>query len=161
MQSEIERKFYVKELPDLSGIPPLHYERYFLSYGDETEERITKINDEYSYEKKITLSNLERTREKRKITKEEFANLSRNTFGPIQRDRYDITTNPKISIQIYKDKFQGLIRAEIEFQTIEEAKQFEPLPWMGKEMTNLPIARDSRLLELSQTEFTDLIKKST
>lgn len=28
MTSEIERKFFVKEMPDISGIKPLRYERY-------------------------------------------------------------------------------------------------------------------------------------
>lgn len=30
MKNEIERKFFVKEMPDLKGIKPLVYERYFL-----------------------------------------------------------------------------------------------------------------------------------
>ena len=30
---EIERKWFVKTLPDLSGLTPVSYERYFLFIG--------------------------------------------------------------------------------------------------------------------------------
>jgi hypothetical protein len=59
MKNEIERKFFVKEMPDLSGIEPLHYERYFLERGNGKEIRISKINDSYVYEDKSEISDLE------------------------------------------------------------------------------------------------------
>lgn len=48
-KNEIERKFYVKKMPDLSGIQPLFYERYFLKSTAGEEIRISKVNNSYKY----------------------------------------------------------------------------------------------------------------
>jgi CYTH domain-containing protein len=69
------------------------------------------------------------------------------------RERYAISSDPDIVIQIYHGRFEGLIRAEVEFESEEAARTFEPLVWMGNEMTGLPIARDARLIELTDEEF--------
>ncbi|MEY4602349.1 MAG: hypothetical protein RL292_290 [Candidatus Parcubacteria bacterium] len=153
MKNEIERKFFVKEMPDLSGITPLHYERYFLLRGDGREIRISKVNDLYFYEDKSEVSALERIRSKKEITEQEFEKFRQDASEAIIRERYDISSNPDISIQIYHGKFEGLIRVEVEFNSEDEAKAFIPLFWMGKEMTGLPIARDSKLLDLTNNEF--------
>ena len=158
MKNEIERKFFVKQMPDLSGIEPLHYERYFLGRANGTEERISKINEKFVYEKKNEISSLERSREKKEISEQEFNQLKEKSSEAIIRDRYNIGSNPEVAIQIYHGRFEGLIRAEVEFETEEEAKSFVPLPWMGKEMTNLPIARDSKLLDLTDKEFQGYLK---
>lgn len=157
MRNEIERKFFVKEMPDVSGINPLHYERYFLRRGNGEEERISKVNDKHYYEKKSDVSALEREREKRDISANEFLVMKQRASGAILRDRYDISENPKISIQIYHGKYEGLIRAEVEFGSEEEAKKFRTLSWMGKEMTGLPIARDAKLLDLTDEEFRNFL----
>ncbi|EKD24378.1 MAG: adenylate cyclase [uncultured bacterium] len=153
MKNEIERKFFVKEMTDLSGAQPLHYERYFLDRGNGKEVRISKINDSYIYEEKSELSELERTRDKKEITKEEFYKLKENASEGLIRDRYSFSSNPDIVIQVYHGRFEGLVCAEVEFDSAEAANAFSPLSWMGREMTGLPIARDARLIELSSEEF--------
>lgn len=158
MKNEIERKFFVQEMPDLSGIKPLHYERYFLKRENGIEERISKVDDKYVYERKAEVSALERSQKKKKISKVEFNQLKEKASEAIIRDRYNISLKPEIAIQIYHGKFEGLIRVEIEFETEEEARSFIPLSWMGKEMTDLPIARDSKLLDLTKEEFQIYIK---
>lgn len=159
MKNEIERKFFVRELPSLSEVKPLHYERYILSKENGKETRIQKIDDSYTYEEKSDLSDLERIRVKRDITKEEFeAYRAQSNQKAILRERYNISSNPDIAIQIYHGDFEGLVRAEVEFTTEEEAKSFQPLPWMGKEMTGLPIARDALLLEVSRTQLEDYLE---
>ena len=158
MSKEIERKFFVKDLPDLSGIVQLRYERYFLERENGVEVRISKVNDACFYEKKIEVSHLERTREKREISVEEFAQWKKKASEAIVRDRYNISTNPDIAIQVYHGRFEGLIRAEVEFKTEDDAQLFVPLDWMDKEMTGLPVARDSRLIELSDDQLRMYLK---
>jgi adenylate cyclase len=160
MKNEIERKFLVKRLPDLSHIVPKRYERYFLDSKPRTEERIQKIDNNYFYEKKTDISQLERIRDKKKeITESEFNRLKQKARGPIVRERFDISSNPDISIQIYFGKLTGLRRAEVEFNSVEEAKVFKPLNWMGKEITNLPIARDGKLLDFNDADLERMIEK--
>lgn len=158
MKNEIERKFFVKQMPDLSGIKPLHCERYFLERIEEKEVRISKVGSQYFYEEKSDLSDLERTREKREITKEEFDNLRQGAFEGLVRDKYNISDNPSIAIQVYHGRFEGLVRAEVEFDSEEQAKSFNPPLWMGEEMTGLPIARDSSLINLTDDEFKKYLK---
>lgn len=158
MKNEIERKFYVREIPNLSGIKPAHYERYILGRGNGKETRISKIDDKYFYEEKTEISSLERTRTKKEITEDEFENLKQNISKVIIRDRYNISSNPNITIQIYHGRFEGLIRAEVEFNSENEARSFTPPIWMGEEMTGLLIARDSSLLDLNDKDLKRYIK---
>ena len=153
VENEIERKFFVKSMPDLSSITPIHYERYILRHEDGIEQRISKKGDKYIFEKKVEVTGLERTREVREITKEEFEKLKQGASQVIIRDRYDISAQLKISIQVYHGDYEGLVRAEVEFESEEQAMRFQPLEWMGKEMTGLPIARDAKLLDLTEEEF--------
>ncbi|EKE06481.1 MAG: adenylate cyclase [uncultured bacterium] len=143
---EIERKFFIKTSPDISAITPWHSERFFLKGKDDTEERISKIQDKFYYDKKNVISAIERNREKKEITENEFNNLKSRAYGSTIRDTYLLSENPKITLQIYQGQFKGLIRAEVEFNSIEEADTFIPLSWMGKEITGLDIARDSTIL---------------
>ena len=83
---------------------------------------------------------------KKEITENEFNNLKSRAYGSTIRDTYLLSENPKITLQIYQGQFKGLIRAEVEFNSIEEADTFIPLSWMGKEITGLDIARDSTIL---------------
>lgn len=153
MPNEIERKFFVQRLPDLTGITPIHHERYFLHRDEGVEERITKKDGRYVYEQKTEVSELERSQEKREISEKEFNTLKKDTSDAIIRDSYLLSKRPHITIKIYRGRFEGLIRAEVEFETPEEAASFTPLPWMGEEMTGLPIARDSKLSHLTAEEF--------
>ena len=158
MRNEIERKSFIKEMPDLSCIQPIKYERYFLEAEDGKEIRISNVNNAYFYEEKEVISSLERTREKKEIEKEEFDNLKQKGSEVILRDRYNISTNPDIAIQIYHGRFEGLVRVEVEFDSEREATSFIPFSWMGEEMTDLPIARDSGLINLTPEAFHKYLK---
>lgn len=162
MRNEIERKFFVRVLPSLKGIEPLAYERYILDNQNGKEVRIQKVNDVYFYEEKSTISDLERSRVKKEISEQEFNFLKLRSSGKaIIRERYNLGTDPDIAIQIYHGDFEGLVRAEVEFCSEEEAKSFRPLEWMGPEMTGLPIARDGALLSLSKDEFKKYISSNS
>lgn len=158
MRYEIERKFLVKPelMRELKNITPRIYERYFLDSIPGTEERIQKVNDKFIYEKKTEVSTLERIVDvKEEISEGKFEELKQSSWGPIVREKFDIA--PNVSILFYPSL--GLCRAEVEFNSLEEAKAFVPFEWMGEEITNLPIARDKKLLNLSIKEI-ERMKKS-
>ena len=158
MANEIERKFFVKRFPELFIPEPIRYERYFLERKPGLEIRIQRKGDKFFYEKKIEISDLERSGERKEISEGEFESLKKNASQVIMRDKFIVSENPEIAIQVYDDRFAGLVRAEIEFDSVEEAKAFVPLEWMGEEMTGLPIARDSKLLDLTDEEFRSYLK---
>jgi len=155
--SEIERKFLVKRLPDLSNIESISYERYFLRIELDFEERIQKKGNKYEKENKFKESDLSRKTEKQEISKDEFETLKKSASKSIIRESYKISDNPDITIKIYHGDYEGLIRAEVEFLSEEEAINFRPFDWMGKEITNTELGKDSKLIQMNKEEFKHLI----
>lgn len=154
---EIERKWFIKNLPDLNHIQPVSFERYFLFIGDKIEIRIQKKGNIYEFERKVEINQLSRKEEVFEITKEEYDELKKFASKSIVRDSYLFQENPEISIKVYKGIHEGLIRAEVEFPNEEDAKSFTPLSWFGDEITNSPVGRDKSLITLSLEEFSKII----
>ncbi len=151
--NEIERKFLVTSVPNIPILSRYTSERYLLESIEGTEERITHIGDQYYYELKRILSNTERTRDKREISEARFNKLRERAYGQLRRETFIIKKRPKVVIQVYKDEFDGLMRAEVEFDSQEEANNFQPSKWMGREITGLAIARDSTLARMTRGEL--------
>jgi hypothetical protein len=78
--NEIERKFLVTKLPDVLILKRYKSERYLLESSDGSEERITHTGDKCFYERKLVLSDLERTRDKREISKSAYGKLLHETI---------------------------------------------------------------------------------
>lgn len=156
---KIERKFLVKEMPDISHLEPFHYERYILT-SEAGEKRIQKVGERYELEELEASSDLTRHSNKKTITKDEFKRLKQKSVASIKRDSYQISRNPNISIKVYQDVHKGLVRTEVEFKSEDEARNFKPLDWMGKEITTSPLGRDAKLVKLSKEEFASLIKET-
>lgn len=160
LQIEIERKFLLPKLPDVSKITAVPYERYFLERSIDVEIRIQRKGNVFTYQRKVEKPGIGRERsEDREISEEEFNRLKRTASKAILRTRYDLS--PLTAIQVYHGEYEGLIRYEVEFTTPEEAQAFQAEPWMGKEITNSPLGRDGKLLDLSPKEFAaELVKYS-
>ncbi|HSH55376.1 MAG TPA: hypothetical protein VK983_00960 [Candidatus Limnocylindrales bacterium] len=152
---EIERKFLVTSLPDLKSRPSLSYERYYLPSKDGEEVRIQKKGDKYEIERKITLSGLSRETLRHSLTQNEYRDLKHEAGKGIERESYDFGNG--LTVKIYKGRFSGLIRAEKEFSSEQEAADYQPESWFGNEITHSPLGRDKSLLSLSNKEFEDLL----
>lgn len=159
LKFEIERKWLLSSLPDaVMGITPIEYERYFLPSEQGEEIRIQKVGDKYTYQKKIEVPGVGRERaEDRGISEEEFLELKKTAIGSILRTRYDLSSI--VAIQVYHGKHEGLIRYEVEFQSVDESEAFQPEPWAGREITDSPLGRDSRLLFMSDDEFQEELRR--
>jgi adenylate cyclase len=153
MSKSITRKFLVKELPDLSNISKDTYQRYYLYNNNSVVIRIQQINDDYELERKANESALIRDGQTMKITKDEFEALKQSAKQSIQRDSYEIQKSPRIVLRVYKGDYEGLNRAEVNFESEDEAKEFKPLEWFNKEITGTPLSQDGYLLDLSKDEF--------
>ncbi len=154
---EIERKFLVKVLPSLDAFPSTVYERYFLVIKPDYEERIQKKGEIFEKEIKRKTSELTRITEKKTISREEFEKLKETASYKISRISYFL--EPNLTIKVYLGDYEGLVRAEIEFDSEIDAKNFIPLDWMGQEITNTKLGKDSKLVKLNQKEFLSLIKE--
>lgn len=157
---EIERKFLIKNLPDLSKIIPIIYERYYIFQNNKIEIRIQRKADKYEFERKEETSELSRKGQIFEISEDEFNYFKSLTSISIQRDSYLLSQNPKVSIKIYRGRHKGLVRAEIEFDNEEDANNFVPFDWLGEEITNSPLGRDGKLIKLSENDFKILIQNA-
>ncbi|MBP6085331.1 hypothetical protein KA517_03785 [Candidatus Gracilibacteria bacterium] len=154
MEMEIERKWFVRELPDLKGLAPLADERYYLDASDETSIRFQKRGDRYELERMEAQSVLSRTQQKMSLTAGEFERMKKIAMGPLVRDSYLLQRDPQITLKVYGGVIIGLCRVEIEFATEEAAKAFEPLAWFGAEIDGLcPLGRDSQLVQMTREQF--------
>lgn len=156
---ELERKFLVKKLPDLNNIKPINYERYFLSDDIEKQIRLQKKGDNCEIENKTKLNDKEYKKTKENISKERFIELSKECDRYIIRDSYLINEDPNVTIKIYKEKYEGLMRIEIEFNNIEEYNNFEIPEWLGNEITNTKIGLDAKLIKLDREEFLKVLEE--
>lgn len=154
---EIVRKFLVKQMYDISKLVAIKFERYYLYLDKGIEIRIQHNGNIFELERKVEISDLTREGQILEITENEFNYFKTNSICNIIRDCYLITENPRIELKIYHGKFEGLVRAEVDFKNIDEAKKFKAPEWFGKEITSSPLGRDGKLINLSEDEFKKLL----
>lgn len=157
MNYEIERKFLIKELPNLSNCEIIRYERYFLFRNQNIEIRIQKKGEKYEFERKENVNSLSTKKKKFEITKEEFDEFKKGSTQAIIRKSYKISNVPNITIKIYEWKYKGLKRVEVEFENEQNAQDFNPLSWFWNEITDSILWRDSKILDLSEYEINKMM----
>jgi CYTH domain-containing protein len=154
----ITRKFLVKKIPNLQGIPCVEERRFYLYHKNGTVIRVQSKDKTFELERKITTSHLARESEKIILTNAEFNALSSVSNDFVIRGNYKISTTPGIVLRIYHERFEGLVRAEVSFQSVKLAKSFVAFEWMGKEITNTPLGTDEALIDLSMEDFVKELK---
>lgn len=138
MEYEIERKWILEKLPDLSKINHTKYdiEQYYLDYGI----RIRKSNNKYF----ITLkskSTHTRAEWEQEIPKWVYNNLKETSKNGISKTRYSVDMkNFKLDIDMYHGSLANLVTVEAEWiarsskaeKTIAQSKSFKLPSWIGK-----------------------------
>jgi adenylate cyclase len=136
---EIERKFLVPELPEWLGRCPSHeIEQGYLAIGSSEEVRVRRIEDEalLTVKRGQGESRLEVEVE---ISPDQCAELWPLTEDRrVSKRRYRVEGPPAIEVDVYGGALEGLVVAEIEFESEAAAKQYEPPEWLGPEKTGNP-----------------------
>ncbi len=139
MAYEIERKFLVIELPsEIDRYPHSEITQgYLIVTENDIEIRIRKKGERFSETVKAG-SGLVRKESEKEITEETFFEHWPLTKGKrVQKVRYDIEYGGKlIELDIYSGELEGLVVAEVEFESEEESASFEPPSWFGEEVTH-------------------------
>lgn len=132
---EIERKFLIKELPDLGQYKYVEIEQGYLSTSPVV--RIRRKNDAYILTYKGS-GLMAREEIEAALTKEAYEHLLEKIDGyPITKRRYLIPLDPyTIELDVFSGHMEGLVMAEVEFPTEEEANSFTPPEWFGEDVTN-------------------------
>ncbi|MFI3230565.1 MAG: adenylate cyclase [bacterium] len=142
---EIEKKYLVKYMPDLSKISNLKEYVIKQAYISTTPLlRIRQRNNQYFFTYKSSGS-IERTEVEELITQEQFLNLWEKIEGtPIIKKRYTfpIAISPKTAnilfaeLDVYEGELEGFKNVEVEFSSVKEANNFIPPDWFGEDVTD-------------------------
>lgn len=138
---EIERKFLVREMPaGLANLPHAEISQgYLVSLDDGLQVRLRKTGERYSLTYKRGSGNVREEREV-ELTTEQFGVLWPATEGKrLVKTRYEIPFGERVvEIDVYHDRHEGLIVAEVEFDEEEAARKFQPPDWLGDDVTGDP-----------------------
>ena len=138
---EIERKFLVTKLPDnLTSYPHAEISQgYLVSLDDGLQVRLRKSGEKYSLTFKRGTGNVREEREV-EFSAEQFDALWPATEGKrLAKTRYKIPFGDRVvEIDVYHEKHEGLVVAEVEFDEETAAKNFQPPAWLGDDVTGDP-----------------------
>lgn len=146
---EIERKFLIKKLPDnLTSYKARKIEQAYLC--TDPVVRVRRDNDEYylTYKSKGMVV---REEYNLPLTKEAYGHLLAKADGNIiTKTRYEIPEKDNLTIEldVFEGKFDGLLLAEVEFASEEEALGYIPPEWFGEDVSNSTKYHNSTLSRL-------------
>lgn len=132
---EIERKFTIKQLPDLTPFPCKKIVQAYLN--TDPVIRIRRENDNYYLTYKGS-GLLAREEYNMPLNKEAFEHLLPKTDGiVISKTRYCIPYEKyTIELDIFEEQLAPLIMAEVEFESKQEALDFVMPEWFLEDVTN-------------------------
>ena len=146
---EIERKFLIKKLPDnLTSYKARKIEQAYLC--TDPVVRVRRDNDDYylTYKSKGMIV---REEYNLPLTKEAYGHLLAKADGNIiTKTRYEIPEKDTLTIEldVFEGKFDGLLLAEVEFASEEEALGYIPPEWFGEDVSNSTKYHNSTLSRL-------------
>ena len=132
---EIERKFAPAALPDLSGYKVKELEQGYLCVAPVI--RVRREDDIYYLTYKGA-GMMAREEYNLPITKEAYEHLRDKCDGHIiTKKRYLIPIEGGLTaeLDIFDGAMKGLVMAEVEFESKEEALAFSPPEWLGDDVT--------------------------
>jgi adenylate cyclase len=146
--SEIERKFLVDAVPDgvaVESREPIR-QGYLAVAGDGSELRVRAIGDAFRLTVKSGGSEV-RSEHEVAIGAALFDELWPLTQGRrIEKERLRIPCGQLvIELDVYGGALTGLHVAEVEFESVEAARAFEPPDWFGREVTGDPAYKNQSL----------------
>ena len=136
---EIERKYLIKNLDQLpfhlNDYPHHEIEQAYLN--TEPVIRIRRQDQDYylTYKSKGLMA---REEYNLPLNAESYMHLLEKADGNIlTKTRYEIPLGDHLTIEldIFHGKFDGLILAEVEFPTLEEAENFTPPEYFNEDVT--------------------------
>lgn len=133
---EIERKFLLDYLPvNIDKFAKSEIIQAYISY--EPELRIRKKDDKYFMTKKIG-TGMVRNEYEMEIDEKFYNFLINGIDSKVSKTRYLVPLSSKTTaeIDVYHNNLDGLKTVEVEFETMEEAMNFEIPNWFGLEVTN-------------------------
>jgi len=132
---EVERKFLVPDPPELGGEAE-EIEQGYLAVGSDAEVRLRRKGDRLLLTAKRG-GGLARDEAEVELDRDAFERLWPLTDGRRLHKRRHVVRHGKLAIEVdvYARGLKGLVVAEIEFDSEEAARAFEPPDWLGEDVT--------------------------
>lgn len=145
---EIERKFLINYIPsdiDLNNCKIRKIEQGYLCTSPVV--RVRKDNDDFYLTYKGS-GMMVREEYNLPLTADAYKHLINKADGTIiTKTRYEIpdTKGNTIELDIFEGKYEGLILAEVEFDSEEEALSYIAPEWFGEDVTHNPKYHNSNM----------------
>ncbi|MCR4590402.1 MAG: CYTH domain-containing protein [Lachnospiraceae bacterium] len=142
---EIERKWLVDRIPyDLEKLQCLEIEQAYLSASPTV--RIRRENEKYylTYKGARNMegnSDLSHSEYNLPLDRESYLHLREKRDGRlVSKKRYLIPLDNglKIELDVFNEPNEGLVLAEVEFESEEDAMAFSVPDWFGDDVTGVP-----------------------
>ncbi len=138
--TEVERKFLVRELPDdLVSYPSDKIAQGYISLDPAgAQVRLRRRG----YHTLLTIKSgrgLARAEEEFVIDGPRFERLWPSTQGRrVEKTRYRIPLDGGLTLEldVFAGELEGLVMAEVEFESVDDALAFAPPSWLGPEVTD-------------------------
>ena len=162
---EIEKKFLVKDIShlDLSNYNKIEMVQDYLYIDKLTivrKRKCIKNNQKtYMYTIKTDKKNLSVNEIEKEITEAEYNSLSTTpNYNSLSKTRYIIPyiEDLKIELDVFHDIYDGIIFAEIEFDSEEQANSIPVPEWFDKELSHTITNSDMALRKIEIEEFCKL-----
>lgn len=154
---EIERKFL---LDRDSNFDNYNYSVINQSYiGFRPVSRVRKIDNKYYYNQKGE-GTLVREESEKEINEDTYNKLIDYKIGrTIVKHRYKVPVGKYLAeVDKYLGDLEGLLVVEVEFNSLEEANNFEVPNWFGKEITEDLRYKNDNLAIATKEEVGELLK---
>jgi len=138
--SEVERKFLLSEPPREFAHPSVSIaQRYLVIGADGLEVRLRRRGTATLMTIKHGVG-LVRREEEFEIDAASFQRLWGMCAGTtIDKQRYRVAADDVIvEVDVYRGALEGLLTAEVEFASEQEASAYTPAAWLGREVTGDP-----------------------
>lgn len=146
---EIERKFLVAEVPELTGAESVAIEQGYLATPDGdggAEVRLRRRGDSLLLTIKGGSGEV-RSEVELELDRERFESLWPLTEGRrVSKTRY-LIAHGELTIELdrYRGELGGLLTAEVEFADLEASRRFQPPAWFGADVTGKEVYSNQRL----------------
>lgn len=144
---EIEKKYFIETLP----FPPEQYPFHQIEQAYLCTEPVVRIRreDDSFYLTYKSKGKMVREEYNLPLTEKAYYHLLEKADGKVLSKRRHLIpiegTDLTIELDIFSGDYEGLILAEVEFQTEEEANCFAPPAWFSKDVTFSGEYQNSRL----------------
>lgn len=138
MAAEIERKFLLPGPPaELQGSPSRQIEQGYLAISEGSEVRLRRSGDDL----RLTVKKghgISRQETEVQLPVEVFEELWPRTGGQrVEKVRHLVNIGDGLTaeVDVYSGDLEGLVTAEVEFESDGAAESFDAPAWMGIEVT--------------------------